>query len=334
MKSKTLIIQNLQGIGDTMWFVRHCQAIARATPEKQVCLLTRPRSMADKILQYDPYIEKILWLEIKGGKHDGLLGTLRLASLIREGGFKTVWILHSRSLRYALACRLAGVKNIYGPGIGLQKYLLSSGSLLDLEEHTKHPIIRGTLLLEKNGLHLGKETSPLYLGKGEEKRIKGILKDQKRPFWGIGIASSEEHKKWSWDSYVDLALSVHKKRGGTVCIMGGPLELGEGSRIQQALKEAGVDSITATQFSITESLALLSKIDFIVGNDTGILHAAPMVGTKGLVLLGSAQVPIHHHALVEGLRVNDNDPVQDPPNDLEQISVRMVMEKLSQLQWL
>ena len=333
MHGKTLVIQNLQGIGDTMWFVRHFQAIAQKTPSKTISVLTRPRSMADQILQYDPNIDQVLWLDIKGGQHDGFFGTVRLAQLIRAHGFESVWILHSRSLRYAVACRLAGVKHIYGPGIGVQKFLLTENPMLEGSEQTEHPILRGTRLLEKQGLKLSDKKGPLCLGSLEKKWAQDIVKDFPKPWVGLGVASSETHKKWSWESYVELAKSIHKKSRGSFFIMGGPMETKEAESIFRALKEEGIASFASTGQTISESLALLSELDLIVSNDTGILHAAPMVGTKGLVLLGKTQVPIHHYAPVEGLHLSEDEKPQGNSNDLSQLSSKRVMEKLLDLEW-
>jgi heptosyltransferase-2 len=323
--SKTLIIQNLQGIGDTVWFIRHYHAIARSLPEQKVSILTRPRSMADQILQYDPFVDQVLWLEMKPGIHDGLLGIWRLAQLIRQYQFERVWILHSRSLRYALACRLAGVKIIYGPGIGLQRYLLSRSLSLLKEEQKCHPIRRGTFLLKRNGLWLDQEKSPLFVGEGERQFVHEKIKQLPKPWIGLGIASSEAHKKWSWQNYAALGAALHKKQGGTFFIMGAGLEKEEAQHIAKAFEQEKMPFFLAINFSISQSLALLQSLDFIVGNDTGILHAAPMAGSKGLVLLGKAQVPIHDYAEVEGLQVVDKD--------INEITVADVLENLSTLGW-
>jgi heptosyltransferase-2 len=323
--SKTLIIQNLQGIGDTVWFVRNYHAIARSIPEQKVSILTRPRSMADQILKDDPFIDQVLWLKMKPGIHDGLLGIWRLARLIRQHKFERVWILHSRSLRYALACRLAGVKYIYGSGIGLQRYLLSHSLPLLKEEQKYHPIRRGTLLLKRNGLSLDLEKSPLFVGDAERQFAHEKIHQFPKPWIGLGIASSEVHKKWSWQNYAALGLALHKKQGGTFFIMGAGLEIEESQHIAKVFKENKVPYFAAVNFSISQSLALLQSLDFTVGNDTGILHAAPMVGSKGLVLLGCGQVPIHDYAEVEGLRFS--------AKGIHEITVDDVLEKLTTLGW-
>ncbi len=333
-RSKTLIIQNLQGIGDTCWFVRHYHAIAGASASKKVSILTRPRSMADQILRYDPSIENVLWLQIKKGDHDGWLGTWRLAQLLKQHQVDSVWILHSRSLRYALACRLAGIKDIRGPGIGLQKWLLTTPPFLDNLEQKMHPILRGTKLLEKHGLFLH-ESLPLSVGKTEEQWAKNLLSSLPKPCIGIGLSSSEAHKKWPWGHYKDLAEMIWKKGGGSFFILGGPQETEEANRLEVALKEQSIPCMAITNQPITGTLALIKHLAFVVGNDTGILHAAPQVGSKGLVLLGRAQVPIHHYGAVEGIHLDPQERVhENSSNDMDQLFPQRVFEKITSLGWL
>lgn len=329
---KTLIIQNLQGIGDTCWFIPHYHAIAKITKTKKVSILTRPRSMADQILHYDPFIEEVLWLQVKGGDHDGILGTWRLAQFLKSHRFDTVWILHSRSLRYVLACRMAGILDIRGPGIGWQKHLLITPPFLDAETQAMHPIIRGTRLLEKHGINLD-ETSRLSLGQEEDSWAKSFLAPLPKPWVGIGLSSSEPHKKWPWERYKTLAEMIHRQRGGSILILGGPKEKEEALCLKEALKKKSISCQPVTEKTIGFSLALIHHLDFVVGNDTGILHAAPQVGSRGLVLLGRTQVPIHHYARVEGVHLDPEERIQKGDNQLETLSCEKVFKKLKDLGW-
>jgi heptosyltransferase-2 len=331
---RTLVIQNLQGIGDTMWFVRHLHVIAQQTEAKSISVLTRPRSMADKILQADPAIDKVLWLDIKKGQHDGFLGTLRLANLIRKNKFDTVWILHSRSLRYAIACKLAGVKNIIGPGHGLQKYLITNKQFLSESEQFEHPIERAGHLLKHQGLSLGSEISPCIVASSAKTFITKKFDKFQRPWIALGIASSESHKKWLWQNFADLGIRLRAETGGKIFIMGGTSETKEAQLIYDEMFKKGYDPVKATDLTIEQSLALIQQCKFIVGNDTGIIHAAPMVGSHGLVLLGKSQVPIHYYSEVEGLRLASSDKVEQPPNNVQDIAVSDVFQKLKSLHWI
>ncbi len=316
-----------------MWFIRHLHAIAEKTPEKKVTLLTRPRSCADLLVQEDPYIEEVIWLHVKPGDHDGFLGTWRLGKLLKAYDFREAWVLHSRTLRYPLACLLARIPKIKGPGSGFQKYILNSGPYLRGDEKKIHPLRRADLLLEKHNTSFLNEKIPLKIPLSKLAEIKARYKDCKKPWICLGISSSEAPKKWHEDFYGDLAVKLHQKTKGTIFILGGQQEKEEATYIQKHVQKKKV----LAQLVIGDlwaSLAVLSLSKFIVGNDTGITHAAPMVGSKGLVLLGKAQVPIHHYTLLEGLRVASSDEVEGKINNMGEIFPQDVIAKLQNLKWI
>lgn len=315
-----------------MWFIRHLHAIAKKTPEKKVTLLTRPRSCADLLIQNDPYIEEVIWLHVKPGEHDGFWGTWRLGQLLKGYDFREAWVLHSRTLRYPLACWLAQIPQIKGPGIGLQKYILNSGPYLMKDEQKTHPLKRADLLLEKQKIPFLSEKSPLKIPSSRLKEIKDRYKGYKKPWVCLGISSSEVPKKWPADSYIDLALRLDKKIKGTIFILGGNSEKEEAAYIQKKLQKKKI-SVQVVIGDLWASLSVLSFSKFIVGNDTGITHAAPMVGSKGLVLLGKAQVPIHYYTLLEGLRAASTNEVEGKVNNMEEIFPGDVVEKLKSLGW-
>jgi heptosyltransferase-2 len=329
--SKTLVVQPQLGIGDFMWFIRHLHAIAEKTPEKKVTLLARPRSQARFLIQEDPYIEEVIYLEVKPGIHDGIRGLWKLARLLKSYKFRDMWILHSQSLRYPLVGRLAGISHLYGPGKGLQKYFLNSGKMLTVEEQKTHPLSRGTRLLEKNGIPFLKEKRPLRVPPSKIKEIEKSYKPYKKPWICLGISSNEVPKKWPTDRYIQLAEKISKETKGTFFILGGVAEQEEGAYVLEHLKAKKIPAVLAIG-DLWASLGILSLSKFIVGNDTGITNAAPMVGSQGLVLIGNTP-PIHHYAPLEGVRAGFEGDTQVGSRDMDQITVTQVFAKLKSLGW-
>lgn len=332
--SKTLIIQNLQGIGDYMWFLRHVHAIAESTPEQKVSLLTRPRSHADQLTMADPLIDEVIWLSIKPGVHDGLRGLWKLAQTLRTKGFERAYILHSRSLRYPLLCRMAGIRYIYGPGIGLQKWLLTDRARCLLKkDQGQHPILRATALIKNHGLSLDSKSS-LPLPTQPQKEAADLLKGCTPPFVALCIGSSEPHKKWPEAHFVTLAKEIYQKKKCTILILGGPSEIAEGKTIASKLLSAGVPSLFITGDLLT-TLSVLARCAFLVGNDTGVTHAAPLLGVRGLVLLGQAQIPIHHYVPLEGVQYKPDidSPAAGGQNDIEKLTPAQVLNFLVRSQW-
>ena len=333
MKAKTLVIQPLQGIGDYMWFVPHLHALAVATPEKKISLLTRPRSFADQLSEHDTLIDEVLWLNVKKGPHDGVRGLIRLARMLRTKKYDQVYILHSRSLRYPIACRLAGIPKVYGPGIGWQRWFLTNPkTFLSAKNQKKHPIERGTLVLKNHRLNLNDSFFKLYLGDTAEKEAKSFLSQIKGPYIALCIGSSEATKKWPAAHFIHLAEKIYQKKKTTFLIVGGPSETVEGKNIEMALRHKKIPCAFVCG-DLRRTLAILKYAQCVIGNDTGVTHASPLLGVQGLVLLGESQVPIHSYTKLEGVKVGADNQMTSP-NNIQKIAPERVSERLDALGWI
>ena len=111
---KILAVQNRMGIGDTVIFLPFIEAISRKfnTP---VSLLVKKSSKADQYLTRTNYLDKIIFLERdkkKDERHNGIIGSFRLAQDLKRYKFDKIFIFNS-SLRFNLISRLANIKEIY-----------------------------------------------------------------------------------------------------------------------------------------------------------------------------------------------------------------------------
>ena len=110
---KILAVQNRMGIGDMIIFLPFIEAIAKKY-KTSVSILVKENSKAEEYLSKNKNIEKIIYLDRNGknGRHDGVLGTLKLVKDLKKYEFEQVYIFNS-SLRYYLIAKMTGIKNIY-----------------------------------------------------------------------------------------------------------------------------------------------------------------------------------------------------------------------------
>jgi len=111
---KILAVQNRMGIGDTVIFLPFIEAISIKfnTP---VSLLVKKDSKADQYIKQTNYIDKLIFLERnnkKNGRHDGVIGSIKLVQELKKNEFDKIFIFNS-SLRFNLIARMANIKEIY-----------------------------------------------------------------------------------------------------------------------------------------------------------------------------------------------------------------------------
>lgn len=285
----TLVVQPLPGIGDSIWHLPHLRAIARASPDGRVTLLTKARSLADRLFAAVPAIGEVLWLHRNRGEHDGLLGALRLAGLLRPRRFGRVWILHS-SARYAVICRLAGIPVRHGYGLDWQRWFLTEPAFLPSELAGAHPIEKATALLKANGLEFMEADHELPVLPDAARRIE-VRFGSPTPWIAFAIGTSEAVRQWGADNFAALAEALHSRARCTVFLVGGPAERGLSASIHARIAANGGAVEDAVGLPIEETAALLARCRLCVGNDTGAMNVAAAVGTESVGLFGCSQPP-------------------------------------------
>jgi heptosyltransferase II len=111
---KILAIQNRMGIGDTVIFLPYIEAISKKFGAP-VSLLVKKSSKADQYLNQTTYLDKIIFLERdnkKEERHNGIIGSFRLAQDLKKYRFDKIFIFNS-SLRFNLIAKFANIKEIY-----------------------------------------------------------------------------------------------------------------------------------------------------------------------------------------------------------------------------
>ena len=111
---KILAVQNRMGIGDTVIFLPFIETISRKF-NTRVSLLVKKSSKADQYIKQTDYLDKLIFLERnnkKDDRHNGIIGSIRLAQELKKNKFDKIFIFNS-SLRFNLIARLANIKEIY-----------------------------------------------------------------------------------------------------------------------------------------------------------------------------------------------------------------------------
>ena len=295
----TLIIQPLPGIGDMIWHLPFVHAIAAAAPDRKVSLLVKPRTQADRLLDPDPAVDRVYWLNRNPGKHDGVLGLVRLARLIGAGNFATVWILHG-SWRYGLAARLSGIPRRIGVGRGLQGWFVNGAPPLANSDGRGHPIEQAAAILSGNGLPVTDREPRLVVCKRAAARVQRRFAKAPKPWVALGLGSSESYKQWGPENFRTLATHLAADGEASVFLIGGPDEAEIGSSIEAHVEAQGGAVENAIGLPIEDSVALTAACRAFVGNDTGLLNVAAAVSVDAIGLFGGSP-PLTYSARIRSI---------------------------------
>jgi heptosyltransferase II len=282
----TAVIQVKRGIGDVVWHLPFIRAIAAKEPEGAVTFLTLPSTRAKELLQAEPSVGGVIYFEHHGSEI--LRGFLlaRLVALMRARSFKRIWIL-DRTLRPALAAKMAGIPERFGPGDGPQRWLITNNGI---EARHFRSIVTDWLrvFLESMNVPVPTTEPDLKLPPALLASIGERFAAMARPWTVLALGGSHPEKDWPDAHSAAFLDTLRRRTAGTVFLIGGA----DNAARAQALIErsAGATAVNACGLSIVEAAALLRLADLFVGPDSGPMNLAAAGATPAFGLFGSTPV--------------------------------------------
>ena len=285
---KILFIQPRVGIGDFIFFLPFIRAIAANEKGSEIYILTKKRTAADQILIHEKNI-KIIFLETAANtkiKHNTIKKFFKLKNLIKSYSFEKAFILH-QSYKYALLCKLAGIKKIFGYGRNFQFLFLSPLSFNKNFFNKNFSIYDEAFKFTKkiiNNKEFDKNAEIIVTNKEKENLIVKYKFDKEKNII-IGIGGSGPTVKWPIKNWIALIDYLNKNFNMNFLIAGGKNEEEHFSFIQKNLNIKNIFSLC--NLNIREALIAMSFGRFFIGNDSGMHHIAAALKINTLVLVGS-----------------------------------------------
>jgi len=259
MTKKIIIIQLRPGIGDLCMFLPRCHEIANKHKDYELTILTKERTRAKYLLQHDPLIKNIQYLDTNGKKKD----MTNLFKFFKNNKFQKVYSYQygPKYLKYVFLSKITGVKEIFYYGVFKKKEGMVRRSILANEKW---------LDIKINDF-IGK----IYLQKKKRLPKKKIIK---------GIGASGDNKRWPTKRYIELIDNLSKYKDYKFLLAGGSGE-------KFIIKEL-INSLPKIKFQSLEKLNLMECMEeiqgalFFVGNDTGFMHVSACLNIKTFCLYG------------------------------------------------
>jgi len=292
----TAVIQVKQGIGDVIWHLPFIRAIAAREPAGAVAFLTLPSTHARELLQGEPCVAEVVYFEHGGSELARGLHLARLVALLRRSRFRAIWIL-DRTVRPALAARLAGVPQRIGPGDGAQRWFITNPGI--------DPRHFQDLAMDWLRAFLASMNVPVESTEPDLKLPDALLaavheryRAAPRPWIALAPGGSHPAKDWPaahWTTFVD---ALRRRAAGTVFLIGGPDNAARAGEL--IAHSAGAAAINACDLTIAEAAALLRHADLFVGPDSGLMNLAAAGGTPAFGLFGATPV-LHYSKFIHAI---------------------------------
>ena len=270
---KILVVQNRMGIGDTVIFLPFIKAISQRF-ETPINLLVKENSKADQYLNQTNYLDKIIFLKRgnnKNDRHNGIIGSVRLAQDLKKYKFDKIFIFNS-SLRFKFIAKLAKIKEIY-------QYPL-------FKKKNQH-IIQSAKDLIKNSLGLEVTNSP-QIQVDNDLIKKAIFKfhinnNELNILFGIG--GSGPTKRIPSKIFLSVIKKIDKIKKCKFFLATGK-KYEEQKILNEIMNSKFKEKcIPLDNLSIAETLPVIKNCNISICNDSSFSHLSSALGIKTITLM-------------------------------------------------
>jgi heptosyltransferase-2 len=270
---KILAVQNRMGIGDTVIFLPFIELISRKfnTP---VSLLVKESSKADQYIKQTDYLDKLIFLERnnkKNERHNGIIGSIRLAKELKKYQFDKIFIFNS-SLRFNLIARMAGIKEIY-------QYPL-------FKKTNQHIVQPAKDLIKKNlGVDVVKDPQiGINTNLIKEAFLKFNINSNELNIL-LGIGGSGPTKRIPSKTFLSVMEKIYNFKKSKFFLATGKND-DEQRILNEILNSKFKDKcIPLDNLSIADTLPVIKNCNISICNDSSFSHLSSALGIKTITLM-------------------------------------------------
>ena len=285
MNKKICIVYTHHKLGDLIWQLPYIKAISDHHNEK-IDLIVRKKTQAQNILKDLSHINKIYYNEFRKGLAYWI-DVFKLKKIFNSEKYDYVYILDKVN-KPAIAAKLAGIKNIIGPGFKNQKKWITAKNYLDEEDWKLNYSEQSQKLLKINSITLNNKFPNLEVNIERFKdNNDDLLVDGKKI--AFGVDSFEDFKMWYEEDFIKLAdLLYEKKLFNYIYLICGP----DKSHIAKKIKNDSKREyfIDCSHKDLQGVILAIKNSDFYVGNNSGPLNLSAALGVKTFGLIATDPV--------------------------------------------
>ena len=284
-----ILVVRYRFIGDMILTIPFLRNLRYAYPNAQIDMLVAPNS--GEVIENCPYVNNFIYFDTTR-KHKYEIGKGEKKSfwhyvkLLRKEKYDKAYVL-KRSFSSAMLCFLAGIKERIGYDSEHRGFLLTKRVKYDTKKHESEcflDILKADNIFIKDN-YLENWICEYNNQKADELFILNNINNQNLKAV-VSVTASNAGKAWDINKYARIIEYLSNEKGVQVIFIGAPSDktIYDELPIKEKLTIPAVN--LCGKVTLKDSLAVLKKVDFILGNDSGTLHMASSVGTKVIGLYG------------------------------------------------
>ena len=259
---KVGIFLSYKGLGSNLLHLAYCHEIAKKYGP--VSLVTICKNLKET-LEGDPLIKEVIYIEKYYKK---LFDTLKLSKSFKAHNFNYFYIFYP-SIRFFLASKFAGIKNVY-------TYQLFKKKDLHLVKTAKK------FVEEKLNINSCPTETKLFISKRKKEIAKKNINTNKKNII-IGAGSSGHSTRWGELNFINLIKKLNKEQDYFFHILCGPNQSEIADKI---INEVGnTNCVSLSKKSIAEVVSIISVCDMYIGNDSFGHHVASQCSIPSLIIM-------------------------------------------------
>ena len=285
MNKKICIVYTHHKLGDLIWQLPYIKAISDHHDQK-IDLVVRKKTQAKNILKDLTHINKIYYNEFRKG-FAYWIDVFKLKKIFDLEKYDYVYILDKVN-KPAIAAKLAGIKNIIGPGFKNQKKWITVKNYLDEKDWKLNYSEQSQKLLKINSIILNDKFPDLEVN---IERLKvgndDLMIDGKKI--AFGVDSFEDYKMWFEEDFIKLADLLHEKGlFDYIYLVCGPDKSNVAKKI---INDSGKKYfIDCSNKDLIGVILAIKNSAFYIGNNSGPLNLSAALGVKTFGLIANDPV--------------------------------------------
>ena len=285
MTEKICIIYSHHKLGDLIWQLPYIKAISNHH-NKQIDLIVREKTQAKEILKDLNYINLIHYNNFRK-KIFYWIDVFKLKKIFTNEIYSHIYILDKIN-KPAVAAKLAGIKNIIGPGIKRQKIWLTNKNFLEDKDWYLSYSEQSQKLLKLNDININDIYPHIEIKPSSLEKLKKnfCYKGKKIAF---GVDSFEDYKMWYEENFIELANKFYENKFFDY------IYLVCGKDKQHIVKDIIAKSqkkyfIDCSDLKLIDIIGVIKDSDFFVGNNSGPLNLAAALNVKSFGLFANTPI--------------------------------------------